>query len=84
MKKEPSLNATFSSTPNRLSEFISLENPRVLAALKLIAVSDYRPNTHMNLIMDASRSRAVAFLVGKPKPIESDSTVIGTAPTSLE
>lgn len=74
----------FYNTPNRLSEFISLENPRVIAALKLIAVSDYRPNMHMNLIMDANKSRAVAFLVGKPKPVESNSTVIGTAPISLE
>ncbi|HND47695.1 MAG TPA: PEP/pyruvate-binding domain-containing protein, partial [Anaerolineales bacterium] len=74
----------FYSTPNRLSEFISIENPRVVAALKLIAVSDFRPNTHMNLIMEASKSRAVAFLVGKATPIESDDAIVGTAPTSLE
>jgi len=74
----------FYNTPNRLSEFISIENPRVVAALKLIAIEDYLPNAHMDLIMDANKSRAVAFLVSKTPPTENDDTVVGTAPTSLE
>ncbi len=74
----------FYSTPNRLAEFISIENPRVVVALKLIAIEDYLPNAHMDLIMDANKSRAVAFLVGKTPPIENEDQVVGTAPTSLE
>ncbi|MEY2816845.1 MAG: hypothetical protein RL275_308 [Chloroflexota bacterium] len=74
----------FYSTPNRLAEFISIENPRVVAALKLIAIEDYLSNAHMDLIMDANKSRAVAFLVRKTPPIENEDQVVGTAPTSLE
>ena len=74
----------FYSTPNRLAEFISIENPRVVAALKLIAIEDYLSNAHMDLIMDANKSRAVAFLVGKTPPIENEDQVVGPAPTSLE
>jgi len=74
----------FYSTPNRLAEFISIENPRVVAALKLIAIEDYLPNAHMDLIMDANKSRAVAFLVRKTPLIENEDQVVGTAPTSLE
>jgi hypothetical protein len=51
-------------------EFISVENPRVIAALKLIAVDDYHPNARMDLIMDANKSRAVAFLIEHEKPKE--------------
>jgi hypothetical protein len=74
----------FYKTPNRLSEFISIENPRVVAALKLIAVADYRPNARMDLIMDANKSRAVAFLVGEAPPAPDKEIVTGTVPTSLE
>ena len=74
----------FYSTPNRLAEFISIENPRVVAALKLIAIEDYLSNAHMDLIMDANKSRAVAFLVRKTPPIENEDQVVGPAPTSLE
>jgi hypothetical protein len=42
-----------------------VDNPRVINALRLIAVSDYRPNHHLDLIMDAHKSYAVAFLVGE-------------------
>lgn len=74
----------FYSTPNRLSEFISIDNPRVVAALKLIAVKDYRPNARMDLLMDANKSRAVAFLIGEA-PAELDTEILtGTVPTSLE
>lgn len=74
----------FYNTRNRLSEFISVENPRVVAALKLIAVSDYRPNARMDLIMDANRSRAVAFFVGATPPPAEDELVSGNVPSSLE
>lgn len=53
----------FYATPNHLEEFVPVENPRVLKSLRLIAVSDYRPDHHMDLIMDANKSRAVAFFV---------------------
>jgi len=52
----------FYKTPNRLKEFVSVENPRVLASLRLIVVNDYRPKHHIDLVMDANQSRAVAFL----------------------
>lgn len=74
----------FYKTPNRLAEFISVETPRITAALKLIAVTDYRPNAHVELIMDANKSRAVAFLAGKAPPTENKDKMAGTAPTSLE
>lgn len=53
----------FYAMPNHLEEFVPVENPRVLESLRLIAVSDYRPDHHMDLIMDANKSRAVAFFV---------------------
>ncbi|MDP1548056.1 MAG: PEP/pyruvate-binding domain-containing protein [Anaerolineales bacterium] len=67
----------FNATPNRLADFISIENPRVAAALKLVSVQDYRPDTSMNLIMDSNKSRAVAFLVTheKPKEINSEEVI---------
>ncbi|MBK6792350.1 MAG: hypothetical protein IPG80_07355 [Anaerolineales bacterium] len=74
----------FYNTPNRLSEFISIENPRVMAALKLIAITDYRPNAHMDLIMDAGKSRAAAFLIGEAPPEKDDEVVTGSAPISME
>jgi hypothetical protein len=66
----------FNATPNRLAEFISVENPRVAAALKLIAVDDFRPSAFMNLIMDSNKSRAVAFLVTPEKPKDEDDTSV--------
>lgn len=74
----------FYNTPNRLLDFISVENPRVIAALKLIAVDDYHPSAHMDLIMDANKSHAVAFLVKKILSTDSDDKVVGAAPSSLE
>jgi hypothetical protein len=53
----------FYDTPSHLNEFVPVDNPRVFNALRLIAVSDYRPNHHLDLIMDANKSHAVAFLV---------------------
>jgi hypothetical protein len=52
----------FHDTPNHVGDFISIDSPRVLSALCLIAVHDHRPNHHMDLIMDAQKSRAIAFL----------------------
>jgi hypothetical protein len=75
----------FYDTPNRLSEFISVDNPRVVNALHLIAVSDYRSNHHLDLIMDAQKSYAVAFLVaeGEVEPMK-DAVVRGPSPSSFE
>ncbi|WKZ36777.1 MAG: PEP/pyruvate-binding domain-containing protein [Anaerolineales bacterium] len=53
----------FHDTPNRIEEFISVDNRQVLSALRLIAVQDYRQNHHIDLVMDSQKSRAVAFLV---------------------
>jgi hypothetical protein len=70
-------NATFKreffyDTPSHLNDFVSVNNPRVLNALRLIAVSDYRPNYHLDLIMDAHKSYAVAFLVAEAKGAETN------------
>ena len=74
----------FHNTPNRLLEFINVENPRVIAALKLIAVRDHRPDARMDLVMDADNSRAVAFLVGGVLSAHQDDLISGAAPSSLE
>ncbi|NWF65424.1 MAG: hypothetical protein HXY38_14100 [Chloroflexi bacterium] len=74
----------FYGTRNRLNEFITVENPRVVAALKLIAVGDYRPNARMDLIMDANKSRAVAFLHGEAAPPKNREMITGAIPSSLE
>ena len=73
----------FYTTPNRLEDFISVDNPRILASLRLIAVNDYRPYHHMDLIMDANKSRAVAFLVEEEKPPEEE-TPNSASPAQLE
>ncbi len=73
----------FYTTPNRLEEFISVDNPRILASLRLIAVNDYRPFHHMDLIMDANKSRAVAFLVEEERPPEEE-TPNNASPAQLE
>jgi hypothetical protein len=73
----------FYATQNRVLDFISIENPRVLNALRLIAVSDYRPNHHMDLIMDGHKSRAVAFLI--PEEVEMEEPpATPAAPSQLE
>jgi hypothetical protein len=73
----------FYTTPNHLTEFISIKNPQILNALHLIAITDYRPNHHMDLIMDAQKSRAVAFLVDEGTPSEPQITSTA-APSQLE
>lgn len=73
----------FYVTPNRVLNFISIENPRVLSALRLIRVSDYRPNHHIDLVMDGHQSRAAAYLVSENiDPPES--LMISSAPAQLE
>jgi hypothetical protein len=79
----------FYDTPNRLNEFISIDNPHVINALRLIAVSDYRRSHHLDLIMDAQKSYAVAFLVGEGNVEQVDEvittgSVVGPSPTSFE
>jgi hypothetical protein len=75
----------FYDTPNRLKDFISVDNPRVVNALRLIAVSDYRRNHHLDLIMDAQKSYAVAFLVWEGEvDIGNDVVVRGISPSSFE
>ena len=73
----------FYTTPNRLEEFIPVENPRILVSLRLIAVNDYRPYHHMDLVMDANKSRAVAFLVEEERPVEEEVTN-NASPAQLE
>lgn len=55
----------FDDTPNRAEDFISIDSPRILSALRLIAVADYRPAHHIDLVMDAQKNRAVAFLAAE-------------------
>jgi hypothetical protein len=75
----------FYDTPNRLKEFIPVDNPRVINALRLIAVSDYRRNHHLDLIMDAQKSYAVAFLVREGESESEEEVVVsGASPSSLE
>jgi hypothetical protein len=75
----------FYDTPNRLNEFISVDNPRVINALRLISIMDYRRHHHLDLIMDAQKSYAVAFLVGEGDAEGADEDVVtGTSPSSLE
>ncbi|MCB9111376.1 MAG: hypothetical protein H6634_09000 [Anaerolineales bacterium] len=74
----------FYKTPNRTSDFISIENPRVMNALKLIAVSDYQKGAQLDLVMDANKSRAVAFLTSKEKPTNAEDTITRSAPSGLE
>ena len=73
----------FYVTPNRVLDFISIENPRVLDALRLITVSDYRPNHSMDLVMDGHQSRAVAFLVSE-NTVPPESFTTSSAPAQLE
>jgi hypothetical protein len=49
-------------TPNRLLKFVSVER-HLQRTLRLIAVKDFRPGHHIDLVMDGQKSRAVAYLV---------------------
>ena len=52
----------FYETPNKVLKFISIEK-RLTRTLRLLAVEDYRPGYHIDLVMDGQKGRAVAFLV---------------------
>jgi hypothetical protein len=51
----------FYNTPNRLAEWINAE-PALFERLRLIKVSDFKPNHHLELVMNGEEERAVAFL----------------------
>ncbi len=51
----------FYGSPNQLSRFIAADK-RLLTTLRLVAVEDYRPGHHLDLVMDGQQSRAVAYL----------------------
>jgi hypothetical protein len=56
----------FYKTPNRLSEWINVDPP-LFEQLRLIKVSDYMEDHHMELIMNGEEGRAVAFIVKSPR-----------------
>ena len=59
---EDSFNRSFFyDTPNRLPEWIKVE-PALLDRLRLIKVSDYREDHHLELVMNGDEGRALAFL----------------------
>jgi hypothetical protein len=56
----------FYNTPNRIAEWIKVE-PSMFDHLRLIRVSDYLPNHHLELVMNGEEGRAVAFLCESPR-----------------
>jgi hypothetical protein len=56
----------FYEAPNRLAEWINVE-PSLFERLRLIKVSDYMPDHHLELIMNGIEGRAVAFLSKSPR-----------------
>jgi hypothetical protein len=52
----------FEKTPNKVLKFISIDK-RLTRTLRLLAVKDFRPGHHMDLVMDGQKGRAVAYLV---------------------
>lgn len=64
----------FYKTPNKVLKFISLD--KVLTrTLRLLAVKDYRPGHHIDLVMDGQKGRAVAYLV--PDELRVDNALDG-------
>lgn len=53
----------FEKTPNRVEEFIELDE-RLKPALKVLRVKDFRPNTHLRIVMSDEKSQAVAYVEG--------------------
>jgi hypothetical protein len=51
----------FYHTPNRLLD-IAPKEKGLEGSLRLISVADFRPNQHIDLVMDNEKGRAVAFL----------------------
>ncbi len=56
----------FYKTPNRLAEWIEVE-PSLFERLRLISVSDFRADHHLELIMNGDEGRAQAFLSESPR-----------------
>jgi len=52
----------FYSTPNRLPDWCQNPDEIRLYALRLVAVKDYAPGHHLNLVMDDDEGRAVGYL----------------------
>lgn len=52
----------FYSTPNRVRRFLP-SGKGLEKTLRLIAVKDFRPKHHIDLVMDGQKGRAVAYLV---------------------
>jgi hypothetical protein len=52
----------FDKTPNKVLKFISIDK-RLTRTLRLLAVKDFHPSHHMDLVMDGQKGRAVAYLV---------------------
>ena len=52
----------FYKTPNRVLDFISIEK-RLTRTLRLLPVRGFRPNHHIDLVMDGQKGRAMAYLV---------------------
>jgi len=51
----------FYGLPNRVEEFITLEEP-LCSALRLIRVCDLRAGCHLNVVMSDDKGQAIAFL----------------------
>lgn len=51
----------FYHTPNKVSEWIELE-PALVDCLHLIDIADFRPEHHLELVMDDEEGNAIAFL----------------------
>ncbi len=56
----------FYDTPNRLAEWIEVE-PDMFERLRLIRVSDFKENHHLELVMNGQEGRAIAFLAESPR-----------------
>jgi hypothetical protein len=52
----------FHKSPNKVLKFITIDK-RLTRSLRLLAVKDFRPGHHMDLVMDGQKGRAVAYLV---------------------
>jgi hypothetical protein len=50
----------FEQTPNRVDEWISID-PKIRDSLRLIKVTDFRPDETLQIVMSDEKSRAIAF-----------------------
>jgi len=60
----------FYNTPNKVLKFITIDK-RLTRTLRLLAVKDFRPGHHIDLVMDGQKGRAVAYLVSDEEQRES-------------